>query len=1266
MRSTHEGPRGIETRADLARELSELRLRSGLTVRELARRLNVPIATIGDYFSGRHIPRPAQLELFRAILVECGVADSGELAAWLEALTRLRLTSDGRVARAAPPYRGLEAFGIEDSELFFGRDAVTDGVLERLRDMWQDPARYGRVLLVVGPSGSGKSSLLRAGVAARVRTGAFDAGGDRWSVGIITPGDDPLEALEGCLETLGEGSRLVIVDQFEEAFGVSAAARGAFFVALAQLQAPDVLVAGALRADFYEAAASEPALLPALRRAQVVLGPLTKEEVHRVIVEPARHVGVRVEDGLVDLLLADLAPRSSTGFAHDAGALPFLSYALLATWERAHRNELTVADYRAAGGLRGAVEQAGEELYKQLDPEEQELARRILCRLVKVDSSGPFTRRRVARQELDEPGEEGAPIALAVLDRFTTARLLTVDAGTVEVSHEALLTAWPRLAGWLDDDRAGLRLHHQLTDAANAWLASDKDSSLLLRGTRLQATVEWTAEPAQRGRLNHTERDFLDAGTALAEAERRTARRRTRRTQQLLGAVAVLASVAIVLAAVAFNADNNANRARDDALSRQVAIESTELRATDPALAMQLALAAYRLSPTVQARSTLLDATADEMPTRILGPSGPTGISLSRNGDILAVAESNLDTVALYSLAGGHPTLLATVPVGPSTADVFAVALSPDGRYLTAGGTAGAVTLWNLGRPAHPAKIATLHGFSSTVYALAFSPDGTQLAAADNDGSVRRWSLAGNREPPLETELTAPQRTPLHAISYSPDGRLLVAAGANGVVVVWRIASSRPPEVHHVGTRTLTSLAFNSTGSVLAVGAEDDRVHLWRVAADGGLQQLHAPLGGFTSWVDSVAFSPDGRYLVAGDSDNSLGVWDTRTWSRVATLAHPAAVTSLAFSPGGSTLISADADGSVRMWSFPPPSSYLASGSVYNINYTANGRLLAAVSGGPDGNVSLWDVASSWRPALVGTVDPPASFGPAAGVEALSPDGDLLAIGNAAAHVQLVDLSDRERPRLVGPVLTGASPYIEQMAFSPSATVLAIGDDSGRVHLWDVAQPASPRALSTLTLAGNALGVAYSPNGRQLAVSSADQKVWLWNVADPARPKLVAKLGGFTNYASTVAFTPNGHTLIAGSADATIRLWDITDPDHPRLLGVPLTGPNSYVYSIAVSPDGRTLAAGTTDQAVWLWDIANPAHPVEVADLTAAAGQVYEVNFSPNGRTLVASGTDATLHFWDYHPAQAAARICTLAGDPLTRAEWAQYVPGAAYTPPCS
>jgi WD40 repeat protein len=1306
------GPSGVETRAELARELTTLRLVSGLTVRELARRLDAPLATVGGYLSGRHLPGPGQTEQFRSLLAHCGVVPA-ELDQWVEALTRVRLGTDGRVGRAAAPYQGLEPFQAEDAARFFGRAAATEEVLGRLAALRDDPSADSGLLVVVGRSGSGKSSLLHAGVMASVRAGALDDAGSPFVVAAFAPGADPLGALQAALAATSDGGTggagngvggerrlLLVVDQLEEVFAVPAGPRAAFLAELTGRRPPGCLVVAGLRADFYEAAAGEPALWGALRGSQLLLGPMTEAEVRQVVVEPARAVGVAVEEGLVDLVLADLTPGSPSGFAHEPGALPLLSHALLVTWQRAERNRLTVADYRAAGGLRQAVRQSAEALYGDLAPLDQELARRLLCRLVRVDSDGPPVRRRVAHRELaglgvgTGGGDTDGGGAGDVVDRFVAARLLTVGAGTLEISHDALATAWPRLAAWIEADRAGLRLHHQLTDAANAWQEAGEDPSLLWRGTRLQVAAEWSAEPGRRDGLSRVEAGFLDAALAALEAERRSARRRSRRMRQLLTAVVALALVASGLAAFALAARATAERTRLQALSRQVAVEATQLRASDPALAMQLALAAYRFSPTYQARSALLDASAYEMPTRLLGPSGPAFAATAANGRLLAVAYSATDQVELSSLGGPRPRPLARLVVGPASGQVFAVALSPSGHLLAAAGTDDEVTLWSIRRVDRPIRLATLTGFTSTVYGLAFDASGNLLAAAGNDGTLRQWSLANPRRPVLAGIARAPGGAPLHAVAFDPAARLVAAGGAGGTLVAWRevVANGPParaprlvtraPLVRQSGTAVLTSLAFSPDGRTLVAGSEDGFLRLFGFGlGPGGALGLRPfrRLGPFSSWVDSVAFGPGtpgtpaGPILAAGSSADTLRLWNATTWAPLATLPDPAPVTGLAFGGQAGGLVSADADGTVRLWSLPPPGSLKAPGSVFSIDYTASGRLAAAVSGGPAGEVSLFDTADPWRPRPAGAVRMPASFGPVAGVAALSPSGHLLAVGNAKADVRLVDLARPGRPRLVGPLLGGAVPAIEQLDFSPNGRILVVGDDAGRIHAFDVADPARPRPLPTLAVTGkapNVLGVAFSPNGHVLAVASADGKVWLFQVGGGgvgnwARPRHLATLGGFANYAYAVAFTPNGRTLVAGSADGTLRLWDVADPARPRPLGGPLTGPASYVYSIDVSPDGATLAAATTGHGVFLWDIADPARPVALADLAAEAGQVYDVTFSPDGATLAASGADGRLHLWDYHPSAVARRICALAGSPLTRAEWAQHVEGASYDPPC-
>jgi WD40 repeat protein len=563
--------------------------------------------------------------------------------------------------------------------------------------------------------------------------------------------------------------------------------------------------------------------------------------------------------------------------------------------------------------------------------------------------------------------------------------------------------------------------------------------------------------------------------------------------------VTVLAAASIALAAIAVVADRNATTARNQALSRQVAIEAQQLEATDPSLAAQLAVAAYRIAPTLQARSTLVGATSGEIPTRLVGPKGPTFVSVAAAAPLLAVARSATDTVAVYRLGTAIPTEVAVVRAGPPTSQDFAVAYSPSGDLLAAAGGNGTLAVWPAGDPSPQVAPAP---DTATIETLAFSPDGSTLVTGGDDLALRVWHVTSSGLP-------------------EPAGPVLTPA-----------------------TSQLFSVAFSPHGRQLAVGSADGSIHLYDTGSDTG----------------SGTGSDTGS--------------DTSSWTAAGGFEAPNPVTGVAFA-SSSELVSADSGGVTRLWSLPDPTTDTEPGRVYALAYDTSGAHLFAGSSGPQGDATIWDVEGPLRLAVAGTVVPPASFGPVAGAVASSPNGRLVAVANAQAAIQLFDTADPSAPRPLGPTLHGNEPYIEELDFSPNGRVLAASDDSGQV-----------------------------------------------------------------------------------------RMWDIADPHHPQPLGPPLTGPTGDVYAIAVSPNGTMLAAATTSHAVWLWDIADPAHPRLEDTLAAGPAEVFAVAFSPDGRTLVASGSDDTLHLWQVHPSDAERRICSLAGTPITPAEWAHSVQ-APYRPPC-
>ncbi|WP_159440827.1 nSTAND1 domain-containing NTPase [Jatrophihabitans endophyticus] len=1255
------------TRADLAAGLRTVRARADLSIRELARRVGVPHATLGGWFSGRNLPTPGQLTTLAAMLRECGLGQA-EVAAWLDAARRVRATP-ARVTRPGSPYPGLASFDVADADVFFGRTSETEAVLARLVAGHEQPA--GSLLAVIGPSGSGKSSLLRAGVAAAVL--ARDGAG---SCVVTTPGDDPHRALDEALAELGSAGVLVL-DQFEELFTATddAATRAAFLDRLTTPPAGVRVVLG-MRADFYARAAAEPALVTTLQHGQILLGPLGADALRDAVEGPARAVGVTVEPGLADLVLADLAPRDSPTAAHDAGSLPLLSHALLTAWELGTGRLLSVADYRTAGGLDGAVQRTAEQAYDSLDAAGRDAARDLFLRLVRIEDDVAVTRRRVAGAELAALLDADSALR-GVLAEFVRRRLLTSGDGTVEISHEALLTAWPRLRDWIDTDRDGLRLSRTVTQAANEWDATDRDDALLLRGTRLAAAAELAASPTLRTRLNPLERDYVAAGTAARDAARHRARRRTRRLRRLFAAVAALALVAAGLAAYSLDArshaataEGRARDARDEAVSRQIAGRARELSAADPALAAQLALVAYREAPTDDARGALVDQSSRPAITRVLGSQGPTPLALSADGRLLAVGHADTGTVHLYRRTAAVPVALGVVPAADAARhQVFALAFSADGHTLAVGGEAHQVVrLWDVrdpGRPQPTGVVAT--GFTDDVQDVAFSPAGTLLAVAGTGPHpVRVWDV---RDPSTPRALAVPAGAPAAGVTamrvrFAPDGRRLAVAAKDGAVRTWRVAGTAVTGGRRAAPLgdALLAAAWSHDGRDLFVGDVGGKV----VALDAAtMRPRHAAVTVTTGNVNALAAAPGGAGFVAATSEGAVSQWSTVSWTALSSLGHPGPVTGVAYTPDGTTLLTTAADGTLR--TYPASAGLPTDDSVYNLAASRDGRRLAVATSGTAGGLRLWDLRDPDRPRRMSPlVTMPAGSAPITGTVALRRDGAVVAAGNPEGRVALFDVHEPAHPAVLGHVLQAlrSGSLVESLTWSPDGRLLAVGGDDDSVRLLDVRDPARPRQVATVMTGGLVLNTAISPDGRYLAAASADAHGYVWDISTPARPRLRARLGGFASYAYSVAFAPASDRVAVGSADHTTRVWRLGGatvvPVGPRLIGS--TG---YNFALAFSPDGTQLAVGSSDDAVRLYDVAGTPIRVPVETLESLGGNVFALAWTSDGTHLLGAGRAASVAVWDVDVAAYGARLCTRVGDPITRDEWALYAPGVPYDPPC-
>lgn len=1249
-------PSSISDRTEFAAALRAVRVEAGATVREVVERSGGLHGTISGWFSGHHVPTKASAEMFAAVLIACGVDAEDERALWWDAVSRVRSIPGRRAVdpvKGDPPYKGLAAFESADAEWFFGRDDLIERLGTRVRRALDSG---GGIVFVVGASGSGKSSLLRAGLASRFPGSEVHSG-----VGDIRAFPERAESFE-------PGS-LLVLDQAEELWTLATSPERENFLRAASAlpSAGSVLVVG-LRADFYQDAASEDALLVGLSDNPVVVGRLTESQLREVIVSPAAKAGVTVEDALVQVLVGELGPRGSQ-FAHDSGALPLLSHALLTTWQASRGSTLTVADYLETGGIGGAVGQSAEEGFVALTAEQQREARRIFMRLVNLEDD-VVTRRRVDRVELFQ-GDENADAVTdvdAVVERFAARRLLTVEEETVQVTHEALLTAWPRLGEWLDDDRQWLVEHRRLTQAAELWENNDRDDGSLLSASRL-LLVQESIGPVRRRDLNSVERHYLEASADRIEHRTRSDRRRRRTLETLVGALAFLTVLAGTLAVTAFVARSDANSRRVDAehaeaeaVSRQIAGVAQQLRSQDPGLAAYFALASYEVDRTSEARSALLDSSAIHTPVRLLGVEGEAVTAVDPRGSIVTTAGSD-GHVRMWSLADGHAQLGEIV-----SRDVSALAFDPRGGVLAVGGFYG-VELWDVSDPVEPIMLS--RNDINEVRSLSYSPDGRLLLVGTQDETMPLLDVFEPARPVAMAEVTQPGSPT--ATEFSPDGRYLVTVGPGRAMRLWDAtrltASPAAPVVPLIdvpsdgSTYTALQLAFSPDGSTLIAGTTGREVLRW--AVDGGRLSPLPALTGFTSYVNDVAFSGDGVLIAAASSDNSSKVWDAASGTLQRTLPGPIEVTSLAFAPDLSSIVTASGDGITRIWPLPGPALADAGDTIYQNPIGASGTRLLVGAGSRAPATTLWDVSDVEHPVA----SEPLVVGDGmeqTGAVALAVDGTRAAVGTTTGGFQLWDTTDLADPVALGTVRTATTSLTAVLVFDRTGTLLvASGQNSSDVSLWSLADPATPRALSTLEAGNYPAGMALSPDGSVLAIASVGGVVELWDVGDPTEPRRTAVLGGFGSSVQAVAISPDGRTLAAGSADRSIRLWDMENSAEPQHLSR-IVGPSSPIYSLSFDRAGARLAAGDGGSTLWLWNVGDRTAPEQYAALTAYGRRVNDAVFAADGQVVFGGGTARDVRMWRTEPEDVRTRLCGSGGSVVTEAEWAQYLPGVPYRELCS
>ncbi|MGY6655237.1 nSTAND1 domain-containing NTPase [Amycolatopsis sp. TRM77291] len=1210
------GP-GDDVVVSFAADLRLLREKAGgPTYRELSTRAGYSAAALSEAAGGRKLPG---LAVTTAYVTACG----GDVPAWEQ---RWRTVAAGLAAAAGErdetelPYLGLAAFQTADAARFFGRERLVAELAGKLAER--------RLVGVFGASGSGKSSVLRAGLAASSER----------PVVLRTPGAHPLE------EDLDAEGRLLIVDQFEEVYTLcrDQAEREKFVDALLALARDEhgTRVVLGVRADFYGHLCRHAGLVEALTDAQVMVGPMTADELRTAIVEPAVRAGCRVEAALVTTLVAD-----ATG---QPAMLPLVSHALLETWRRRQGITLTSAAYEAAGGILNAIAQTAEAVYTDLEPDRQRLVRQIFLRLTALGEGTEDTKRRLNRRELDDD-----PATTEVLERLAEARLLVLDRDGVEIAHEALIRGWPRLRDWLAEDREGHRLHRQLAEATELWESLDRDKGSLYRGTRLGRAAEWAER--EPGALSARERQFLQAGLDAEAEETAVGRKRTRRLRRLVALLGVLLLLAGVAVGYAVDAGRTATDQRNVALARKAVVDAKALRDSNPALSTQLSLAAYRLAPIQETHDGLLAAMAAPFPTRMVFDPGEVTVALSGQ---LMVTSDNYRATQVWSIADTrHPALLATLPGSEEIRGPLA--FSRDGRALATTTRDHRVRLWELTDPRNPVRMADVTGHRNTLLSLDFSPDGRRLATGSVDRTVLLTDVGDLGTPKPLGGIPAPE---LERAVFNPDGTMLAVTSTNWTAELWDVTAPSAPRRRSVlsGHKDLQlTPAWSPDGRRLLTTSWDRTAKLWDVADPAAPRPLSTLTTPAVVW--AAGFSPSGRLVVTAGDDQSVRLWDvTGPAKELPPLSgHTNAIWWTAFSPDGKTIVSASADRTVRLQDVGELA--LASSVGWNAGaFTEQGRIL--VTAGDDAR--LWAMDDLRAPRQLSKLPGPATVT----AVALSPDRRSLALAaHAGAGVggtfvlQRWDIADPVAPRLLAS--TEVKPTYS-LAFSPDGKTFASGHDDGPVQLWDVGDPgrfAEPRVLPVGD--GTVWSLAFTPDGRTLVAAQGPDSsaVTLWDVTDPRRPGLASTLKPDAGAVFKAAVSPDGRTVAAGSSDRNVYLWDIADRAHPVRLSK-LGGNAEGVGHIAFGPSGRELAASAF-RTVRVWDIADPRKPVEKAQLTGFAATVNSLVYRDDGHTLAIGSSGVQL--WQTNTDRVSEEICALATPRITREEWERYFPGLEYTPPC-
>lgn len=1166
------------------------------------------------------------------------------------------------------PFKGLRAFQQADAREFFGRDELVERLLQRLA-MDGDQRDF---LAVVGPSGSGKSSVVKAGLMPRIQAGDLESQ-ITWYTTEMVPGTHPFEELEAALLAIAteeipnllhqleaderglvraikrllpdETAEFVLfIDQFEEVFTlVEDEDQRAHFLNSILHAVVDkrsrIKIIVTLRADFYDRPLLYNDFGNLIRENNELVLPLSDQELREAITGPLRQSSMEMEPGLIEAIVADVN--------EEPGALPLLQYALTELFERRQHRLLTLEAYQDIGGTTGALARRADEIYESFNEAEQTAARELFLRLVALGEGTEDTRRRVFQDELLSL-EQQAIAMQEVIDTYGKYRLLTFDhdpqtrRSTVEVAHEALIRQWQRLRLWLDDNREALRQQRRLSHSATDWQQAHEDPSFLARGTRLQQYEEWSQDSNLA--LSALEQAYLHASIQAREEDIQQEREQREREAQLqraaqqrlrllAGVSAFAAMIFLALAGVAINQQRLAVVAQDDAEAAQVIAQSNEaIAATQAALAADQAALSRSLALAANARNAL---SADQDPQLALS------LALQAEAAYSPVASDVIRTLAESVYAPGPSARLRG-----HTDSIINVAISADERFTLSASIDGSIRLWDNTAKSTLLRIEQPDSYFNDV---AFHPTNESFAAAGSNGIIYLYDFDGN----LLHEFTGHEGD-VFAISYSPNGRFLLSGGHDTTVRQWGIASRRETlridghqgivlrAVYSPDGSQIATATANETLTGDAFDVQDSKVRLWDTQGGTLLREID-PQAGFIRALD---FSPLGDTIAYATYTNEAGgtihIVSTDTGEEIrAFFVAGSPITDLAYNDTGDQLASVGFDQNLYLWDlergallnryagfsdrtitveFAPSGEWVAvgMGNLGDNEYTA-GRSI-------DRSVWLWDIASTdqilsfeahndW----VWAID-------------LSPDDQLVAsaggpfrLRQAAvgetflANDTTIYIWDAQTGAIVQE-LVGHRDTVDSVQFHPNGQWLLSASWDGLIILWDLETGERIRLYRDHD--DRALWVRFNRDGSRFISGSQDTHAFVW---DTESGEVLMRLEDAEAAVNTIMYNAD-ETLIATGAnnpDNTIRIYNA---ETGRLLHV-LEGHRSHVHEVMFHPNGTDLVSTSWDGTVRVWDY---ARQTELRQFSGHTGHTFGIAITADGTQLLTTAEDTTVRLWDY------------------------------------